>query len=252
MKKLLLPLAVLLLSACSVKEDRSLCPAFLQLRLSEKSLKLAGRLPVRLLVSDGEGSDTLELDASEPALWHKTIRGPVSVEGILSNGASADVAWGGQSDSLWASSEVFLLECEEESREVTLHKRFTTINFILDEAIDPAPYRLTLDGEVSGTELAGLSPISGEFRYLLEFSGNSASVRLPAQGDESPLELFCSSLASGEVLWGMNLKRELEKAGFDWRAEDLADARVYINLVPLKFIVEIGEWRDGGEMNEVF
>ena len=248
MKTLFVPLVLLLCASCSIKEDRSGCPACLYLSLSEASLRLAGGLPVKIVVADSEKSDTLALDRSRPEDWLFVRRGNVRLEALLANGADEAVAWGGQSDSLWASSETFFLEGEEERRRITLHKRFATVSFIFDKAIDTDPYRLLLDGETAGTAMPGLSPVEGDFRCLLDIEDNAASVRLPAQAPEAGLELFCSERSSGNLLWKLDLRKELAAAGFDWEAEDLADAKVYINLLPLDIVVEVGDWFGGGEI----
>ena len=243
--------SVLLLAGCSVKEDRSACPAFLNLSLSNRALMLARDLPVKLLVSDAKGEDTLELDASNPSIWHEVEKGMVTVESLLSNGAGTSIAWGAQSDSLWASVDKFYIEEEQAHRQLSLHKRFATIWFIFDKGIPLDDYSFLIQGYVAGTDLTKMSPMTGDFRYLLAVREETASARLPPQKNDSPLILRCNDASTGKRLWDWDLSKELLQAGYDWEAEDLKDAKVYIHLAPLSFSVIIGGWRDGGEICEI-
>lgn len=247
MKKMIPLLALLALAGCSIKEDRSACPAWLKVELSSRTLYLAGDLPVDVVVTDSRGADTLTLDAAEPAVWQAVERGPVQVESLLGNGASTHVRWGAQSDSLWAAFDRIALECEEESHSVELHKRFATVWFVFDSSSQTDGKQLILEGSVAGTDLTRMSPVAGEFRCPLDVRERMASIRLPAQRSGSPLTLRCFS--DGMQEWEWSLSEELAFAGYDWNAEDLEDARVYIHLAPLSFRVEIGNWRDGGEVS---
>lgn len=248
--ELALLLSTLLLTGCSIKEDRSGCPAFLHLCLSDRTLVLAGKLPVKLIVSDAKGQDTLKLDASMPSLWHEVEKGAVRVESLLANGASASIAWGSQSDSLWAAVDKFYVEEEQAERQLKLHKRFATIWFIFDKGMALDDYVFLLQGNVAGTDITKMSPLIGDFRCLLSVHEQTASLRLPPQKSDTPLILYCRDAFTGKLLWDWNLSEELLKAGFDWSAEDLKDAKVYIRLAPLSFSVIIGSWRDGGEICE--
>ena len=246
MKKTIPLLALLALAGCSIKEDRSACPAWLKIELSGKSLYLAGDRPVEVVVSDSSGADTLVLDSGAPAAWMAVERGPVQVESLLDNGARTQVAWGSQSDSLWAAFDRLALEREEESHRVDLHKRFATVWFIFDSSSQTDGRELFLEGSVAGTDITRMSPVAGDFRCRLDVRERTAAIRLPAQRSGSPLTLRC--FTDGEQEWEWSLSEELAFAGYDWDAEDLEDARVFIHLAPLGFRIEIGNWRDGGEV----
>ena len=227
----LLP-AVLVLAGCSVWEDRSGCPGWLYLELSARSLAVAGNYPTRVSILHGGVKDTLLLTKDSPSGWIQVKKGAVELRGILGNGASDLQAWGGECDSLWAYSEELTMQAEERSAMVTLHKRFATIWFSFDDAPDTDQYSMVIR-----------SP--GEFRCLLDASGGEASARLPAIGDEA-LELCCLSSDTGGMLWEWDLGAALLKAGYDWGAEDLSDARVRVSLAPLDISVSIVPWEGNG------
>lgn len=234
MRRILVCICAALMCGCSIKEDRTGCPAWLHLCLSQRSLSLAAGLPVELTLSHGGGSDTLLLDACKPDAWVAVERGQLRMDALLSNGAAYEVPWGAESDSLWACSQEFSLLSEEGSREVELHKRFATVWFSFDDEPDFEQIRIVVS-----------SGPPGEFRCLLEPEAGETSVRLPAQSGERGLELRCSSLSGGNFLWDWDLAAALRKAGYDWEAEDLSDVRVKVTLAPVGVSVEIVPWEAG-------
>lgn len=238
MKRLiLLATMLLLMQGCSVKENRTECPAFLNIGLSEASLNLAGGLPVKVVVRDSRGVDSLELSSSEPFVWKEVARGRVSVESQLCNGAKETGAWGAQSDSLWACTNDLTLHEEQSELSVTLHKRFCTLWIIFDRDISTESYSILLEGRSQE-----------DFRYMVSIPEKVASVRIPPQGSSSYLSLTCYDAPSGIALWERDLLQDLQNAGFDWGAADLEDARVFIQLAPLSVTVQVGTWRDGGDL----
>lgn len=244
-KIMILAFVALLVPGCSVKEDRSACPAWLQVSLSAKSIALAGECPVSVSAVHGEGIDTLTLTSLSPEGWVKVGRSRLRVDALLRNGAGLTVPWGSECDSLWAYSKTISLHSDEGRLEVTLHKRFATVWFAFDSEPDYAHSRLTLRSDIAGTDITRMNPVQGEFRCLLKPSGGKLSVRLPAQRSDSSLELECTALDGGGLLWNWDLGSALRNAGYDWNAEDLADIRVRVTLMPLSISVETIPWNDG-------
>ena len=225
---LVLSLAAVALASCSIREDRSGCPGWLCLELSERTRSLAGNYPTRVSVLHGGGTDTLLLTKDSPSGWMQVGKGPVELKAMLGNGASDLQAWGEECDSLWACSAAFRMRDEESRVEVRLHKRFATIWFNFDDAPDSELHRVVIRSQ-------------GEFRCLLDASGGVASARLPALGD-SPIELCCLSSDGSGTLWEWDLGAALQAAGYDWGAEDLSDARVRVSLAPLDISVLVVPW----------
>lgn len=235
MRKISILAFVLLVQAlvsCSIREDREGCPGWLHLELSERSLSLIGKYPVRVSVMHEGGADTLSLSNDSPSEWIQVERGPLEIKALLGNGASDLSVWGEECDSLWTFSAMFPMYAEESAAEVSLHKRFATIWFIFDDVPDAELYRVVIR-----------SP--GEFRCLLDASCGEASARLPAMGDD-PIELCCLSSDGSGTLWEWDLGAALLAAGYDWGAEDLSDARVRVSLAPLDVSVLVVPWEGNG------
>ncbi len=248
MRKYLIPsvLALLGLASCSIREDRGDCPAYIHLRLSERSLQIAGGLPVKLRLDDAGGAREVQLSGEDPECWQTVEKGDVSINAKLDNGARLKVARGYQSDSLWASAVDYLVLDEENEILVDLFKRFATIHVTFEEGIAPWEYDILVLGDVEGTDLTRLSPTFGEFMCRLEVEEGEATVRVPAQGENSSLRLqFTKNSAAGQP-WDWDLAAELERLGYDWNARDLADISVKVSLIPAGIGVEVGSWTDGG------
>ena len=232
MRKLLLLAylpAVLALESCSIKENRAACPGWLNLRLSERSLSLAGKYPTLIMVLHRGGADTVSLSTRAPGEWIQVAKGGVEIRAMLGNGASEPSAWGEECDSLWTFSSSFPLEEEETSVEISLHKRFATVWFIFDGAPDTDLSRILIR-----------SP--GDFRCLMDASSGEASARLPAGIGGTSLVLSCLSPDGNGTLGEWDLGAALLAAGYDWGAEDLSDARVRVSLAPLDISVLVVPW----------
>ena len=229
----MLMMALLCLAGCSIKEDRHDCPAWLGVRLSSESMDLATKYPVRVILRHASGTDSLFVNSDLPQQWAAVERGNVHVEGRLANGAGTAAAWGVECDSLWVFKADIPVKAEEERVEVLLHKRFATVYFSFDKEPDERTSRIRLRSV----------PKSEEYCCLLKLSsGGETSVRLPEHGKDSVLELECLSALDSRLLWDWDLGEALLKAGYDWGADDLADARVRVSLAPLEVHVEIIPW----------
>lgn len=228
----LLP-ALLLLSACSVREDRRYCPGWLHLELSSRSVVLSGGLPTMVSVFHGGGKEAVSLSEAVPEEWIAVEKGMVEVSALLGNGASDPPAWGDESDSLWAFSTSFRMDNVEKALEVRLHKRFATIWFVFEEIPDPEQSCLMIRSRE-------------DFRCILDTSNGETAVRLPARSGDAPLELRCLSSDGKHLLWEWDLGEALLAAGYDWGAEDLSDARVRVSLAPLDISVTVVPWEGNG------
>ena len=246
--------AGLLLTACSIKEDRSRCPCHLLLDMSEVSTELFDSLDVAL--DEGNGGKQrfpLHLSLLPP--------GPVTVDVAkgrlllnvcaLENGAvwlssSEDVMAippGEQCPPLYLHSAALNTDTEELTERVTLHKSFCTLN-ILMEGTDPSqpyPFALQLRGDVDGYDENG-RPREGTFSpYAYPTSDGHCTVRVPRQKDDTLELLMCEDKTP---LATFALGEYLKAGGYDWTAPDLADVSVQIDCARLTLRIKIEKWSD--------
>lgn len=253
-------LAVLLLSAlassCSIKEDRSLCPACLKVVMTPASVRLAGDGTCRVHVDDRLQAAEAGMDSSKPWAEFEVAKDSVRLcswlEAPAGYPASTQyvIGEGRQCDSLWAFAHAFLASAEEVSDSVSLHKRFLTltVRYSAKEAEGGAPYDMKVVSATAGTDLKTLGAIRGHFSCDLDFGdGDLAAVRLPWQGDPSSLRLMILEKGSGETVDVFPLGDELTHGlGYDWNAADLADVTLSMDFTRLEYSVGVSPWDEGG------
>ena len=215
--------------ACSVKENRQLCPCRLVLDLSEidtSKVKMVNVLAVssgNIVFSDSVHAEDFRA-LYERKVSHEEMR--VMLWGVESGDDRLLIPYGCESPSyhMYAfdadtSGEV----CRET---VGLWKNFCRMT-VLFEGRDDIPYRLTFRGNVDGYGIDGL-PSDGVFSCVAYPSGDGSSqVVLPRQMDSSLLldvededSRITKTFAIGEYM---------SKSGYDWTSENLKDATVILD-----------------------
>ena len=215
---------MLLLSSCSVKEDRSGCPCWMMVEMPGQAwhdgekVGQDGRFPVgagddgtvvlRLRGNSDEDAVDYEYQVTEAvrvdvgALEYEVPRGSVGVSAVAfgneipgragydgkSAGDEIRVPVGEQMDSLYGFFKMYHTRCESVLCDVELHKEFCTVSFTLGEDGYTSPYDIEVWGNVAGVSAWDLMPLEGDFRFAPSPEGGVYRVRVPRQLDAS-LEL---------------------------------------------------------------
>lgn len=248
--------AVLLLLAaaiaCSVKEDRTPCPCYLQVSFTDP--EASG--PV-LLVGLGESPlfrEQLRIEDCRP-YWSRAVeKGFLTVsacKGIrhsAAEGTQITIPSGEQADSLY--SQTVRVDATGEFAEIplSLHKQFATV--FLDLRITTGAlrdYRFQVDGNTCGIDLKDHSPLPGPFRYVpsAREGGEYLRFRLPRQADDDLTLVIRHGEADPSLF---PLGELIRDTGYSWKAEDLQDIRVTIDLTQGKVLVVTGNWEDGMDL----
>lgn len=235
-----------LLTSCFVKEDRTPCPCWLEVDLSnvpEKSVVLSGWKDELLFRGPVSPSDY-------PDFYEVTVpRGEVYVTALgknndILNPTNLLVPEGGQADSLYAHCARLNTNCETVTDVVTLHKQFATVHLTMQipEGQKIYPYEVLITGNCAGWDLRDLSGAKGKFYHIPGLIGeNEYEFRVPRQSDSSlKIELY----DGGEKVDEVALGEFIQQAGFDWNAEDLADISMNIKFRESQVLVDISGWRD--------
>ena len=244
----------LLLTACSIKEDRSRCPCHLLLDVSEVSTEMFDSLNVAL--DEGRG---------------KTRRFPLHLSLLPSGPVTVDVAKGRlllnvcalENGAVWLSSSenvmaippgeqcppLFLhsaalnTDTEELIERVALHKSFCSMNILMEGTApsQPYPFALQLKGDVDGYDGMG-RPKEGAFSpYAYPTADGHCTVRVPRQKDDTLELLMCENQTP---LATFALGEYLKAGGYDWTAPDLADVSVQIDCARLTLRIKIENWSE--------
>ncbi len=252
------------LGACSVKEDRELCPCYLNVSFTEGDretvLDEVGLIGWR---EAGLFRDSILIRDYDP-YWVKAVR-----KGMVRLGAwrgvdlasardhFVTISTGRQCDSLYAYHEEVDCTGEEAYAEVEFQKQFCTVYVSIRKSeAEMRDFSFLVEGNTCGFDLLDFQPVPGTFRY--EPSGEDVSdvvtFRIPRQSDDSMAFPVWhrnageeGSLAGGawQRLGVFPLGKYIVRTGYDWKADVLQDVYVVIDLVLGHVVISVDGWEDG-------
>ena len=216
-------------AACSVKEDRQVCPCRLMLDLSQIDTSVVKVLNIHAMSSDGiVFSDTLDAscftDVYVRDVPHSRMR--LALWGVDGADNSLLIPYGRECPSIYMCA--FDVEASGETyfKEIELLKNHCRLT-VLFNGRDEMPYSLTFKGNVDGYRADGL-PSAGDFACVAYPSADGGSqVVLPRQKDSSLLLEVEDDRTS--VLKTFAIGEHLAECGYDWTAETLEDVTVILD-----------------------
>lgn len=245
---------VWVLHSCTVKEDRTDCPCFLEVLIPEKDLISA---PVILT---GWTTEEVFLDRLSPGRMQDayTYRVPRTMlhfsafEGVsecIEEKNMVTVPLGSQCDSLYAFID--LVDCTGETASTTVHfhKQFATVTLqIVNESFPSEDYSFAVSSGSSGLDMLSLQAVPGNFSYQPRLDENKRmSFRLPRQGDDS-LSLSVTHISGDSVLFPLG--RYISDSGYDWDATDLKDIYISLDIARNYVTIGVAGWENAGEFEQ--
>ena len=263
---------MLLLSSCSVKEDRSGCPCWMTVEMPDMVghdggqvdnddcvvLRLRGNSDEDEVDYSYQVTESVRVDAE--VLEYEVPRGSVGVSVIEMpdrvgydrivgyDGDEIRIPVGEQMDSLYGYFRMFYTRCESVLCDVELHKEFCTVSFTLGDEGYVSPYDLEVWGNVAGVSAWDLMPLEGDFRFAPSPEDGVYRVRVPRQLDAS-LELVMLEMPDqaghdGEraVVDRLPLGEYIARSGYDWAAEDLADVHIALDMEKQQVMITVSDW----------
>ena len=247
-----------LLSSCSIKEDRTDCPCWLQVRPEPFPRKGA-------VISAQDGSAVLfrqtlfREDVPDGTFVRAVGKGihtvtcRTRIPGRDDNAGAVLIPLGEQADSLYAHTATVDCTGETALDVAELHKQFATVHmlFVSDSPEKTCPYWILVRGNVDGMDTSTLVPHEGAFEYRpAEVSPMYFQFRVPRQKDSS-LEMDLHAKEDGRYLDTVHIGSLIEQTGFNWGAESLEDIMIRIDIGRADFSVEISEWQAGADIHEI-
>ena len=234
-----------MLASCSVKEDRSTCPCWLQVNVSNvivDKFQLRGWWNGEILFEK-----TLYRETPGGVLEFKVPRGTVELSAIygqmnlVESAGALMLPKGSRMDSLFAYSAALDTRIDEVADTLALHKNFAHVVLDFKDVDDGrAGYDMKIKGNVSGLSVRTLDPIEGDFDIVPEDSEERGyEFLLPRQLDDS---LTAEMWYKGKRIKTIPLGKYIAKAGFDWSLKDLGDIYILADLPGQKFTITIKEW----------
>lgn len=247
---------VFLLSAlcsCSVKEERSDCPCYLEVDLSQTDAAY-----VRLNAWCGMApvfSESVPRSRRDDFHEYRVPRGQVLLSayreaaGLFLNGDVLAITEGSQMDSLFACTAPVDTDGDFARETIRLHKNFCTVSVVLkdeeDGRIDDS--RMEVYGTVAGVNVQTLAPMPGRFFCIAEAAeGGGYVFRVPRQKDSS---LLAEIRRDGLLVDSIPLGELIRKAGFDWSKESLGDVEILVDTPTAGFTITVREWDGPGSFS---
>lgn len=237
--------AVLTLTGCSVKEDRSQCPCILELDFADPGVEDV--VFADLVVSAAEEAvwtDTVDVvknrtgyTASVPrARLH--IRAWAGAEGYVSE-TGLSIPLGDDCPAVYMHDSDVQTEGEVFHEDVILRKNHCVMT-IMTEGEGKITSDMLIKGNVSGYDPLGI-PMPGDFEYLLEDDGldEGYKVVLPRQNDASLMLVIDDGKGNNKAF---ALGRYIVSSGYDWTAADLEDVTVTVDYALTEIILSINGW----------
>ena len=238
--------------ACSVKEDRGVCPCRLMLDFSENDTVLVRSVELLLSASEGFGiADTLQCQEFDEEYEVFVPCGNVNVlawygaEGCVTEEDGLRIPYGEDCPEVYMS--FFNVEVlGEVFRSAVLLKKNHCRATLYVQSEEGFPYRLVVRGDVGGYDSDG-APSEGEFMCELDLNDDLAGwVNLPRQRNDS----LCLEVWEGdEMLKVFTLGRYISAVGYDWSADDLDDITLSLDYAHNVIGISIGEWDEEHHFN---
>lgn len=245
--------SVLALCACSIKENRRVCPCELTVR-SSSELRTDGNVLVSVVqegtvVKQGMMSredfeaGTFVLNIPRKPTEVTVFTGITDMNTVA--GRRLDIRADHQCDEVYSVSASIEPDTDSYECIVNPHKNYARLDLCIIGMMDDASMRVR--GSVQGYDLMSLDPCEGLFSCDPD-KGNSVGtwrLRLPRQIDDSlVLELDPAS----ESMFTIGLGKMIDASGYSFADEDLLDIAVTVDLTKSSALVKVADW-DSSEMS---
>lgn len=241
---------LVLLSSCSVKEDRRDCPCLLAMTFSRiPELDSRIRMNVSLTGNRTSCEEMIELGARPDTMCFSVRRELVSVSALLSEKEDyildMIIPFGSEAFGLYAGRVDIPCYGETAEGKLFLDKQFTRINLtLMGDGEDLSASRFAVRGNVCGWHISDWTPIDGNFYHCKQLDlRNAVSFTVPRQLDDSMmLDLILSG--SGGVSASLALGKELSERGYDWTLSNLPDVSMVLQYSTVSLTIVSCEWSE--------
>lgn len=250
----------ILLSSCSVKEDRSVCPSFIVVNLRLQGAYEPGTA-ITCYIFDKNGvmvaSGTYPAETySGDAIYFPvkrnqdyTVSCVTGVDAMSIEGNRLILNPDGVSDAIYGFSESVHVGMSDYGYDVTgrLCKQYADVKLTVVDPQEDYPFRFELRSGTSGLSLISLDAIPGVHLYRPDESGEyEYRTRICRQSDISELMLDIylnpGTRGSEEPVHTIPLGLDLLKAGYDPYAEDMEDIDMEVTFAQGGLILNINGW----------
>lgn len=239
------------LCCCSIKEDRTECPCFVDVLLYRQSETFFPQNKAWGSVWDDNDAHVKDL-VFRPVIGNDgfeslTIRKNPSTTAIVSNYEQTNnritVPSGQEMVNLYVAHRT--ADCTGEMALIEIsafEKKYVNVTFQLKE--EAMEYKdiitVTIDAPYNGLSIPSLSPHQGNFGCASGFGDEGViTLRIPPQGGPGmKLGVRCGN--NPPII--VDLYRLMLEAGFEWKNENLDDFKTELGLNTITELIEIQDW----------
>lgn len=246
--------AAMAAASCSVKEDRTPCPCWLDIDITScaehtNEVTLAGYNSSRLFsetVAVADYPNTYEAVVTKGMVTSTAVTG---LKESTIKGSKILIPEGSESDQIRAHS--VLVDCTGESAmdKVELHRQYATVHLSMKgEDAEVNPYDLRIIGDVCGIDITTLSPVSGAFQFSPKKDSDGTWIfRLPRQNEDTRIR--AELLLDGSVLDLLPLHEWIRQTGYSWIERDLKEIYIGVDFGQCSVSVSIQGWNEGESLD---
>lgn len=247
----MLAASALMLQGCSVKEDRTECPCYLDVTLLRQAGDYFPHDKAWCSIW-ADGTENITEHVFEPVIGNDgtfscTVRKnpstAVAVTNIKPENQKITAPAGEQMGRLYASLRDVECLADETGVEIDVFgKHYVNVIFRLND--DAIPFRedltITLDGPYDGLSLPSMTPHLGAFSCSSRFNVNGeTTLRIPPQGGPG---LKAGIRLGTNPPVTMDLYVVMLEAGFDWESRSFGDFEIELGMNNVIGTVDVLDW----------
>ena len=244
-------LGLLVLGACSVREDRIPCPCYLKVSFADP--EAAGAVSLTGWNGENVFREQVRIEDCRPDWKRPVPKGTfvfsacTGIGNAVLDGHQVRIPAGCEADSLYAFARDVDATGEAAAVEVTLRKQFATVFLDIRKPAETVrSCGFQVDGDTCGFDLLDYAPVTGTFHFAPRPADGESivSFRVPRQQEATlrvtirPEDAPAASFPLGEYI------RQL---GYNWKSEELQDIYVAIDLARGRVGVRVEDWEEGLE-----
>lgn len=234
--------AVCLLVSCTVKENRMACPCALDVTVhggNDATVTLSMWNPSlqHSCTLNSDGKDRYRLDIPR---GYFEVSACTGLYHNLPSDGKLILAEGEQMDELFVGRERLEAVQDSVTCSISVHKQYALINIkVVCMSENSLPDPIALCGNVCGIDILTLEPVVGRFEVQMHpIFREYCRVCVPRQLDDS---LSMNIEGFGIVPLG----EYISMMGYDWKAEDLDDLEVVVDMLEARVNIRITGWQEG-------
>lgn len=241
-------LALALACSCTVKEDRSECPCYLEVGFlgREDITDPVGIVGWEQKELFSPTFNTADYPDTYTQAVRKAVIGFGAYEGLTGgrkSGRFITTPVGRECDPLWSYNETIDCTGDRAFVNVAFHKQYATVYLNIGRtSAEMSHYSFLVEGNYNALDILSYDPVPGEYSFRpTTINTNVVQFRVPRQGDDG---LTLTVIYDDQETSTFPLGAYIAALGYDWTEEDLRDIFITMDIVNGRITVGVEAWID--------